>query len=203
MRATILIGRFGDYPPTDEKSFFEFAEELHSPVIYQLLQQAERLTNINHFRFPTSIRRHYERLDNFPEGFLPLGDAVCSFNPIYAQGMSAAALQARALQQILADCIVESRRVDGIAPTFFGKVVEINDSPWVLAAAFDFAYPQTRGERPPGMEQRARYFAALDRLQSEDVEIKWLMAGVFQLTQPLSVLHEEPLRSRVLARMQA
>jgi hypothetical protein len=38
-------------------------------------------------------------------------------------------------------------------------------------------------------------------LQVDDIELQRLVMAVFHLTQPLSVLHEEPLRSRVLARM--
>ena len=81
-------------------------------------------------------------------------------------------------------------------------MAEINRAPWVLAANLDFAFPQTRGERPPGMAQEARYLAALDQLQVEDIAVQRLVMEVFQLTRPLSALREEPLRSRVLARLQ-
>ena len=73
-------------------------------------------------------------------------------------------------------------------------------APWALAAAADFAYPQTTGERPPNAEEGARYFAALDALQAEDIEVSRLVSDVFNLVKPLSVLYDEPLRSRVLAR---
>src|SRR5215831_17736408 len=113
-----LIGRFGDYPPTDKAGFCTFAQALHSPFISELIGDAEQLTAIHHYRFPTSVQRHYERMASFPEGFLTLGDAVCSFNPIYAQGMSAAALQARALQQLLSRA-TQFGSLDGIAASFF------------------------------------------------------------------------------------
>ena len=80
-------------------------------------------------------------------------------------------------------------------------VAKINRTPWSLAAAFDFAYPQTKGERPPGAEQEARYFAALDQLQRDDPALQQLVAEVFHLVRPLSVLRDEPLRSRVLAQL--
>jgi len=197
-----LIGRFGDYPPMDKAGFFNFAKEFHSPVLADLIGEAEQLTQIHHYRFPRSVQRHYERMTSFPEGFLILGDAVCSYNPIYAQGMSATALQARALQQILSERIAQSRALDGLASSFFPKAAEINSTPWWLAASFDFAYPQTRGERPPGMEQTARYFAAVDELQREDPKVQRLVTEVFQLLRPVSALQEEPLRSRILLRQQ-
>ena len=71
----------------------------------------------------------------------------------------------------------------------------------MLAANLDLAYPQTRGERPPQTQERARYFAAFDQLQIEDIEVQRLEMEVFQLMRPLSALYEEPLRGRALARM--
>jgi 2-polyprenyl-6-methoxyphenol hydroxylase-like FAD-dependent oxidoreductase len=196
-----LIGRFGDYPSTDKSGFRDFAKELHSPFISELIGGAEQLTQINHYRFPTSVQRHFERMASFPEGFLILGDAVCSFNPIYAQGMSAAALQVQVLQQILRDRAAASQGLEGLALAFFPKAAEVIVTPWILAANFDFAYPQTRGVRPPDLGEGARYLAAVGALTAEDVEACRLMVEVFQLTKPLSVLREEPLRSRVLERI--
>jgi 2-polyprenyl-6-methoxyphenol hydroxylase-like FAD-dependent oxidoreductase len=192
-----LIGR-GVVPPTNDQGFFDFASTLHSPLICQIIQQSERLSPIVPHRFPASVQRHYERMPDFPEGLLVLGDAVCSFNPAYGQGMSAAALQARALQQVLAESDGE---IGKVSAAFFRKAAEINSGPWTLCATLDFAFPQTRGERPPGLKEQAQYMAALDRLQADDIELQRLVAGVFLMTQPLSILHQEPLRSRVLAHM--
>jgi len=194
-----LIGRFV-YPPTDDQGFFDFARSLHSPLICQIIQEAERLTPIAHHRVPISLQRHYEHLPGFPDGLLIIGDAVCCLNPVYGQGMSTAALQARALQQVLAEHGAR-HGLGKIGAAFFSKVAEINNGPWTLAANLDLAYPQTRGERPPGFRERARYMAALDRLQVDDIELQRLVMAVFHLARPLSALHEEPLRSRVLARM--
>jgi hypothetical protein len=85
---------------------------------------------------------------------------------------------------------------------FFAKASEVIAVPWTLAANFDFAFPQTKGERPPGLQEGLRYFLALDALQVEDVEVQRLLFEVFGLAKPLSTLTDEPLRSRVLAKMQ-
>ena len=196
-----LGGRFGHYPPADEPGFLAFAKSLHTSKLYDLIKDAERVTDITTHRFPTSLRRHYERLAAFPEGFLVLGDAVSSFNPIYAQGMSSAALQVQALQNLLNERGQGTRRLDGLAPTFFAQVAEVVSTPWTLAANFDFAYPQTTGERPRDLEERAQYFMALEALCAKDVQVHILVTEVINLAKPLSALSEEPLRSRVLARM--
>jgi flavin-dependent dehydrogenase len=197
-----LAGRFGDYPPTDAAGFLDFAKALPSSRLYELIKDAERIADITHHRFPTSVWRHYERLQDFPAGFLILGDAICSFNPVYGQGMSSAALQAQALQSVLRERAAQARGLDGLAPVFFPKAAQAIRAPWTLAANFDFAFPQTKGERPPGLAEGAGYFAALDSLQAEDIDVQRLVTEVFQLTKPISALREEPLLSRILARLQ-
>lgn len=197
-----LAGRFGDYPPADERGFLAFAKSLHSSKLYELVMDARRVTEITTYRFHSSVRRHYERLAVFPEGFLVLGDAIASFNPIYGQGMSSAALQVQALQDLLKERTQGTARLDSLAPTFFTRAAEVVTAPWTLAANSDFAYPQTTGERPRDLEEGAQYFAALEALSTEDVDVHTLMTKVINLAEPLSALNEEPLRSRVLARMQ-
>jgi len=196
-----LIGRFGDYAPTDKHGFLAFARELHSDLAAGIIEGAEQLTAIAHHKFVSSVRRHYEQLRSFPDGYLVIGDALCTFNPIYAQGMSAAAVQASLLHEVLSQHSAESPRLTNFAFSFFSKAAELNSTPWNLAAAFDFAFPQTRGKRPPNLSEQARYFAALDKLQLEDPEVQRTAMEVFQLVRPLSELLEEPIRSRVLVRM--
>lgn len=195
-----LIGRFGDYPPTDREGYRAFAKELHSDLAWRIISDGEQLSPIAHHRFPASVRRHYEELTG-ADRFIAIGDSLCTFNPIYAQGMSAAALQANLLRDVLSRRLSEERGLEGVAADFFAEAEELNRTPWNLAAGFDFAFPQTQGDRPAGMMERARYFAALDRLQIEDPQIRRLMTEVFHLVRPLSVLMEEPLRSRVRAQM--
>jgi 2-polyprenyl-6-methoxyphenol hydroxylase-like FAD-dependent oxidoreductase len=197
-----LAGRFGDYPPTDREGFMAFARDLPSLKLYEWIKEAELVSDITHHRFPTSVQRHFEWMPSFPERFLVLGDAVCSFNPVYGQGMSSAALQVKALQEVLSRRAADSRRPEGLAREFFPKAADVISAPWILAANFDFAYPQTTGERPPAMEEGARYFAALDEIQAEDIEIQRIVLEVFQLVKPLAALWSDPLRERVLARLQ-
>jgi len=195
-----LIGRFGDYPPTDREGFVAFARDLHSDLAWRIIQDGEQLSPIAHHRFPASVQNHYEEIDSL-ERFIAVGDSLCTFNPIYAQGMSAAARQAALLSEVLAEHLSRERELDGFAKSFYYLAAQFNSTPWNLAATFDFAFPQTRGERLPGAEERARYFAIVDRLQADDPEIRRLMTEVFHLVKPLSVLLEEPLQSRVRALM--
>jgi 2-polyprenyl-6-methoxyphenol hydroxylase-like FAD-dependent oxidoreductase len=69
-----------------------------------------------------------------------LGDAVCSFNPIYGQGMTTAAQQADALARQLdwAGAIDRS-----FARAYFKAASRTVATPWSIAVGGDFVYGQT------------------------------------------------------------
>jgi 2-polyprenyl-6-methoxyphenol hydroxylase-like FAD-dependent oxidoreductase len=152
-------GRFGDYPPTDEDGFLAFTKSLHTPQLYEIVKDAERLSEIRHYRYPISLRRHYEQIESFPEGYAVLGDALASFNPLYAQGMTSAALQAEALQALLHERAHGTAQLQGLSKAFRTKAAEVVSVPWTMAAHSDFAYPQTKGDRPAGLNDGDQYLA--------------------------------------------
>jgi 2-polyprenyl-6-methoxyphenol hydroxylase-like FAD-dependent oxidoreductase len=194
-----LAGRFGDYPPRDEAGFLAFAKAFRTPKLYDLIKDAERIADITTHRFPAAMRRHYEKLSAFPDGFLVLGDAIASFNPVYGQGMTSAALQARALGALLEERAAQNSGLSGLALSFFPRASQVVADPWLLAGYVDLAYAKTQGERPPDLKEQLSYVAAVDALSANDVEIQRLLQEVLSLCKPVSALNEEPLRSRVLA----
>src|SRR5262249_28343174 len=111
---------------------------------------ARPLSPIAAFRFPVQRWRHYERLARLPKGLIALGDAVCSFNPAYGQGMSACALQVDLLDRMLRQA--HPNIGEGFTKRFFRRAAKIIANPWFLATTSDFFYPQTRGGRPFGMK---------------------------------------------------
>jgi 2-polyprenyl-6-methoxyphenol hydroxylase-like FAD-dependent oxidoreductase len=192
-----LGGRFGDYPPTDVDAWREFGRTLAYPVWDEVMSTAELLTKPAAFKFPRSVRRHFERLDRFPDGLVPLGDSICHFNPVYGQGMSAAACQARALGEVLTRRARASQDLTGLALEFFPEAFEVTRTPWALAAAADFQNGRTTGDFPAEEIQSLAMFQLAATRAATDPEAAQLTTDIMTLARPLSALHEPPWPERL------
>jgi 2-polyprenyl-6-methoxyphenol hydroxylase-like FAD-dependent oxidoreductase len=83
--------------PTDVETFEAAAKALPDPIVGELMKRATPLSDVVVHRFPSNRRRLFENLERPPVGYVALGDAICSFNPVYGQGMTCAAREAVAL----------------------------------------------------------------------------------------------------------
>ncbi len=173
-----LAGFLGDYPPTDERGFLEFARTLPVPDIYNLIKEAEPLSEIGTYRFPGSQRRRYEKLARFPQGFLVMGDAMCSFNPIFGQGMTVAASQARLLLEVL------KAGSENLAQRFYKKAAVLVDSPWSIAVGADLSYPEVEGPRSPMVNFINWYVAKLHIAARHDPALVLAFQKVANLMAP-------------------
>jgi 2-polyprenyl-6-methoxyphenol hydroxylase-like FAD-dependent oxidoreductase len=150
-----LNGYLGQRPPADPDGFVAFAAGLPEPDVFEVISDAEPLGDVLSARYPASVRRRYERLGRFPDGYLVTGDAVCGFNPVYGQGMSVAALEALAL----AECLRAGPA--GLARRFFAEVARIVDIPWGIAVGADLRFPGIRGARTAKVRLVNAYLARL------------------------------------------
>jgi 2-polyprenyl-6-methoxyphenol hydroxylase-like FAD-dependent oxidoreductase len=193
-------GRHGDVPPGDEEGFLTYAKALRTPTIYNAISHSKRLDGVARYGFPESIRRHFERLDAFPRGLLPLGDAICRFNPVYGQGMSVAALEACLLKTLLERLGEDGDPIAGLASTFFAEMQTLIETPWSVAL-LDFAFPETRGQRPTDFEATFKFGIALTRLAAEDPAVHKLTLEVQHLLKPRSAYRDPALMQRVFEKM--
>ncbi len=109
-----------------------------------MVKEAEPLSEIVVHKVPANIRRRYEHVRRLPVGFLVTGDALCAFNPVYGQGMTAAAMEAAALQ----DCLSEDRSLQDLHSRFFARAAKVIDIPWMMTTSEDFRYPAEQGKCP-------------------------------------------------------
>ena len=100
------------------------------------------------FGFAASSWRHYEAVIDFPQGLIPIGDSICRFKPVYAQGMSVAAREAAVLADLLARRARGAGDVVGLPQNFLAECQPWIAGAWSMSTAPDLAYPQTCGERP-------------------------------------------------------
>ena len=185
-RWIVTLGEFhNDHPPADRASFVEFAASLPHPSIAQLIESAEPLSEVAVIQFPASRRRHFERMRRLPAGYLAVGDALCSFNPVYAHGMTVAAVEALALGRFL-----DRHRGSGpdMARAFYRHVTGVVGSAWELARSVDFAYPQTTGRRPVGFALRDRYLRRVIRAAQTSPKLNHRLMHVYHLIDRPHVL---------------
>jgi 2-polyprenyl-6-methoxyphenol hydroxylase-like FAD-dependent oxidoreductase len=195
-----LSGVHDDAPPGDIEGYMAFAKGLRTSTVYNAIENARRVGEIVRFKFEGSVRRHFEGMQRFPRGLLPIADAICRFNPAFGQGMSVAAQEACVLNGILNERRGLPDPLDGLAQVFFANIQGLLDAPWRVAE-FDFVFPQTRGQRPADFEARIQYSSALTRLAAEDLAVHRIMTEVSSLLKPPSVLREPKLAERVMQLM--
>lgn len=166
-----LFGHAHHYPPGEDDQFVEFLTGCATPLMHRVVSRATPMSGISRSRSTANRRRHYERLDTVPAGFVALGDALASFNPIFGQGISSALKAATVLAETL-------RAADGddaaVPASFYRDFTAWLDTPWNQAIGFDMAFPTTTGPRPaPTPERRAaaRHADALAQMSTVDHEV--------------------------------
>jgi 2-polyprenyl-6-methoxyphenol hydroxylase-like FAD-dependent oxidoreductase len=136
--------------------------------------------------FGTNLRRHYAGLGRFPEGLLVYGDALCSFNPIYGQGMTVAVMESFALRQCL------EAGTNDIARRFFRAADRLIDTPWQITIGRDLQHPGVKGKRPAQLRFLNWYMAQLFRAAQTDIVLTTRFLEMLNLLrQPAALLEPQ------------
>jgi 2-polyprenyl-6-methoxyphenol hydroxylase-like FAD-dependent oxidoreductase len=190
-----LIGYRGHHPPTDPNGFLEFARGVVPPRAYAAIREAQPLDDPVTHRYRASVRRRYERLDRFPAGLIVFGDALCSFNPVYGQGMSTAALQAVALQE----CVAAG--LEDLGPRFFATATRRIEVAWQMAVGGDLALPEVRARRPVATRVANAYIKrVLAAAEHDGALAERFMKVSSLLAPPTTLLHPAAVRRVIAAR---
>lgn len=178
------FGMADDQPPTDPDELREYSSSLPGPdPIAYLDTQPLFSEGIDHYLFPSNLRRRYEELTRFPDGLLVVGDAIASFNPIYGQGMSVAALEALLLHHSLT-----SDHPGSLAHHFFERVEQVVSVAWLMAVGADFSYPHTTGPKPRGTEFFNWYVDRLTTKAHSDGSLRETYYRVINMEYPPTAL---------------
>ncbi len=102
LRMVTVMGYGADSPAPTREALLAWTAELAPAGVAAAVRAAEQLGPVAGYRYPASRRRRLAAPGVLPEGLVVLGDALCTFNPIYGQGMTVAACEAVALGAALA-----------------------------------------------------------------------------------------------------
>jgi 2-polyprenyl-6-methoxyphenol hydroxylase-like FAD-dependent oxidoreductase len=161
-----VFGMAGHQPPRDLAGMLSFAQEYCPAHLLAAVRAAEPIGAVAHHRMPSSQWRRYDKMPRLPDGLLVCGDAICSFNPIYGQGMTVAALDAAALR----DCL--RRGGTDLPRRYFRASAKPIGVAWQLAAGSDLAFPEVAGRRSRSMRVTTRLVDwALTACESDPVVV--------------------------------
>ncbi len=195
----LVANRGATTRPETWESFLQACRSLITPTIYNALRSANPPDDIRHYRFPASLWRHFEGLPRLPRGLLPVADALCRFNPVYGQGMSVAAKEARLLQDVSSRAASEPNPIVALQAGFMAEVASVLETPWSMSTGPDLAFPSTRGSRPEKFEEAQQFEAALFRAAIVDPVVHRALTEVGQLLQPQGLLRKPDIVRRIEA----
>jgi hypothetical protein len=125
------------------------------------------------------------------------GDALCSFNPIYGQGMTVACAESLALR----DCLAVGTQE--IAKRFFRAASPLIDIPWQIAVGSDLQHPRVEGMRTAQVRFINWYIAKLYRAAQDDAVLANRFLEVANLMRQPAALLDPRMAFRVWKRNRA
>jgi len=149
-----LGGLLDGAPEKNDEAYVAFARALPYGRIADALTGAVPVTDYQPSHFPFSRRRRFDKLRTHPRGLIALGDSIASFNPMYGQGMSVAALEAVALRDLLRRGPLDPR-------AYYRRAHKLEDVAWKVSTGGDLRFDEVEGQRTPDLKVMNAY---LDRL---------------------------------------
>ncbi|BBZ37936.1 FAD-dependent oxidoreductase [Mycobacterium conspicuum] len=178
----------GGQPPADRDALLARLAEVAPAHVVEAARHGEPLGPLRHHRFPANRWRRYDKLTRTPDGLIVVGDAMCSFNPIYGQGMSIAAVEA----VILRDCLQHGDR--GLPRRYFRAAAKEIRIAWRTAVGADLTLPQIPGRRPLSMRITNAYLRrVLAAAETDPVVVQQFMRLIGMVDPPSRLLRPSML----------
>jgi 2-polyprenyl-6-methoxyphenol hydroxylase-like FAD-dependent oxidoreductase len=192
----VLLMRYGIHrPPREIEGFRSVCAGL--PAVFGRATAGRVTRGIETYRQADSRRRDFTDLTRYPTRLVTVGDAAASFNPIYGQGMSSAALQASALSQYLAS----GPEFDHPPNEFFKLQAVVIDAAWAMSAGVDAARLDTlnRVDVPDEVKRQRQALEQVMRAAHVDSKVAEALGEVTAMLAHPSALSEPELLRRVVA----
>ncbi|MBP2479211.1 2-polyprenyl-6-methoxyphenol hydroxylase-like FAD-dependent oxidoreductase [Crossiella equi] len=189
-----MIGAGGETPPNDEEGFLAYARSLDNPHIAECITEGKPAGPLYRAVNLTNRWTRYHRMKRWPDRLVAIGDTVCTFNPMYGQGMTVSAMQADALRVMLADR-ARGGGLDGFARRFQRRTAKVIQLPWLIATQADRGW--TEGK--PGLFDKAAsgYLGAVMNAMPEEIDLYRRFYQVAQLVKGPAVLVSPKVLARV------
>ena len=190
----IIVSQFGwcgEKAGADDAAFTAFAASLPQPEVAEFLAQSERVSDFHAYHYREARLRHYAALRRRPPATIVIGDALCSVDPVFGQGMTVAALAATVLEQCLGERL-------HAASAYWRRVPGAYRSAWQLSTGEDFRYREVRGARPFGTALLHWYTGHVHRLAAVDDDVYRRFARVMNLLEPPTHLFHPSVARKVM-----
>ncbi len=190
------VATLGKHPPLSQRTdMISLIEEFAPRQFVDTVQAAEPLGTPVRYTFPSNRWRRYDKMRNTPDGLLVVGDAICSFNPVYGQGMTVAAIEALTLGHCLRD------GQHRLPKRFFRATGKTIGVAWRTAVGSDLALPEITGRRSVSMRSSSVYLdQVLTAAESDPIVAEQLLRVTGMIDSSSSLLRPSILARVAMAR---
>lgn len=187
-----LVGMVDERPPADLPGFAAYAASLWADDLHEIVEGAEPIGDASHHAFPAFSWHRYDTLPELPSGFAVSGDAVCSFDPRFGQGMTVAITEATELGRVL-----DRHGLHRLGERLLAAGQPTVQDAWDLATGSALAHPDVDGPRTDAWQQTSAYLQQLLPAAHHDPEVAAAFIRVVgMLDRPESLMRPE-VRERV------
>jgi 2-polyprenyl-6-methoxyphenol hydroxylase-like FAD-dependent oxidoreductase len=184
----------GYLAPTDRSALFDCLTEIAPPHVLSAARSGEPLADVTQYKLPSNRWRRYDKLAPAPDGLIVMGDAMCSFNPLYGQGMPIAAIEAL----ILRDCLQQGD--ESLPRRFYGLSAKEIGLAWHTALSNDLALPQIAGKRTASVRLRNALVERMVSAAETDPVMVQRFLQMMNMVGPRTALYRPSTIARLIAK---